>query len=102
MKDKFQIIIYDEKGVELVRSNGNRLNCYIQDILVNAVFDRKIASPLIHKESGEWFYPAGFIRLLKAEDNKTSVVQNGIVIFEFSGSLIEFATLSSGKFTCPL
>jgi hypothetical protein len=66
------------------------------------VYDKKIVSPLTHKQSGEWFYPAGNIRLMKAEDNKTALLQNDMVIFKFSGLLIEFVTLSSGKFTCPL
>jgi hypothetical protein len=36
----------------------------------------------------EWFYRAGFIRLLKAEDNKTALVQYDVVIFEFSVRVI--------------
>jgi hypothetical protein len=99
---KFKIIIYDEKGIELLRTTRYRLNCFISDFIVNEVYDQKIVSPLIHKQSRECFYPAGNIQLMKTEENKTSFVQNGIVIFEFYGSLIEFKTLSSSKFTCPL
>jgi hypothetical protein len=100
--DKFNIIIYDENGKELLLSSFYSLNCSVNEFLVNEVFDKGITSPLIHKQSREWFYPAGSIQLNAAEDNKTAFIQNEIVIFEFSGSLIEFETLSSGKFICSL
>jgi hypothetical protein len=57
--DKFKIIIYDEKGIKLLLSTHYRLNRDIEVFLVNAVFDQKIVSPRIHKQSGEWFYSAG-------------------------------------------
>jgi hypothetical protein len=75
---KFKIIIYDEKGIELLRTTRYRLNCFISDFIVNEVYDQKIVSPLIHKQSRECFYPAENIQLMKTEENKTSFVQNGV------------------------
>lgn len=94
---EFTIAITDDSGKEILRA-GSFLNLNINEFLVNDYFNLKIASPLIHEQSGTWFYPAGFIKIVASNNNSVAISQNDIVLFEFTGNLIEFKTISQGNF----
>lgn len=98
MENEFEITITNDRGEQILRAGSFFLNWNINEFFVNEYFNRKLASPLIHKQSGMWFYPAGSIKIVALDDNRVAISQNDIVLFEFTGAMIEFQTISPGNF----